>query len=376
MKITSVNSQEISERIGAILHKNVNIMDEKGIIVASTDPARIGMVHEGAKKLIEKNGTEIDIHSEDGLSGVRKGINVPIRISGRTIGVIGVTGNPEELQDIALVIGEMASILFMNTQKNLQREHLARQRRIFYEELLLSPHFAEDSRIVQRAGELGFPINNIQTIGVFHIADPVSEGDRLSIDDRLTSLLRTALGDTVYISHHHISQNMAVFFHFKAGSSAIERINHTLEQVQIKYGVHIYCGLSCSVENFTQISGAYAHATEAMEIAFHTSRKQCLIYESLDLEIIVSQIPAGSSAAFLENVWKTKDTQKIALMAGFLRVYFDANGSLDAISRKLFIHKNTVQYKIHKIIEQTHYDPRVLNDAAILFLACKLLRHA
>ena len=174
MKITSVNSQEISERIGAILHKNVNIMDEKGIIVASTDPARIGMVHEGAKKLIEKNGTEIDIHSEDGLSGVRKGINVPIRISGRTIGVIGVTGNPEELQDIALVIGEMASILFMNTQKNLQREHLAQQRRIFYEELLLSPHFAEDSRIIQRAGELGFPINNIQTIGVFHIADPVS----------------------------------------------------------------------------------------------------------------------------------------------------------------------------------------------------------
>ena len=47
MKITYANSQEISERIGAILNKNVNIMDEEGIIVASTDPSRIGMLHLG-----------------------------------------------------------------------------------------------------------------------------------------------------------------------------------------------------------------------------------------------------------------------------------------------------------------------------------------
>ena len=38
MLINHENSQKIAERIGGILHRNVNIMDEEGRIVASTDP--------------------------------------------------------------------------------------------------------------------------------------------------------------------------------------------------------------------------------------------------------------------------------------------------------------------------------------------------
>lgn len=372
MKITPINSQEIAERIGAILHKNVNIMDEEGIIVASTDSSRIGRFHEGAKKLIDKNDTKITIYSEEGLTGVKNGINVPIHISGHTIGVIGVTGNPDELEDIALVIGEMASILFMNTQQTLQREQLARQKRIFHEELLLSPHFSGDSRIVDQANNLGFPIHNIQTIGVFYISDYNSEDQKQLIDDQLLSLLRTKLGDTVYIGHHHISQNLAVYFHFKAKSSAIEKIDQILDQIYQHHHIGIYCGLSCSVENFTQINNAYYRAEEAMKIALSANSRQCLVYESLDLEIIIGQLPPGTISAFLEHVWKTNDSKKISSIVQFLKVYFDSNGSLDLIGKKLFIHKNTVQYKIRKIVEVTGYDPRILNDAAVLVLACKL----
>ena len=49
------------------------------------------------------------------------------------------------------------------------------------------------------------------------------------------------------------------------------------------------------------------------------------------------------------------------------------NFDLLEISKKLYIHKNTVQYKIRKVIELTGYDPRNIQDAAVLILACKLL---
>ena len=62
MKITYMNSQEIAERIGKILNHPINIMDETGRIVASTDTSRIGDIHTGAKELIEKNAHEIDIY--------------------------------------------------------------------------------------------------------------------------------------------------------------------------------------------------------------------------------------------------------------------------------------------------------------------------
>ena len=81
----------------------------------------------------------MDIYPDDNLSGAKNGVNVPIHIEGRTIGVIGVTGNPQELQDIAMVIGEMANIMFMNTQQSMKDASLARRRRLFCEELLLTP---------------------------------------------------------------------------------------------------------------------------------------------------------------------------------------------------------------------------------------------
>ena len=373
MKITGSNSQEISERIGAILNKHVNIMNEKGIIVASTDPSRIRTLHEGAKKLIEKNEVEMDIYPDDNLSGAKNGVNVPIHIEGRTIGVIGVTGNPQELQDIAMVIGEMANIMFMNTQQSMKDASLARRRRLFCEELLLNSRLVINSETLKRAEELSLPIQRVQSIGVFHIPEFISETERLAIDDKLTSLLRTFLGDSVYIHHHHIGQNLAVFFHFRAKSSAVAHINAIIRELSMQKQIHIFCGLSCCVKDPSQIHTAYLYAEKAMEIASHAGISQCLIYENLALEIIISQLSPDSIHAFLENVWKDAEPGQRNQAADFLAVYFDSNGSLDQIAQKLYIHKNTVQYKIKKIIDLTGYDPRLPKDAAVLFLAYKLL---
>lgn len=334
---------------------------------------RIGTLHEGAKKLIEKNEVEMDIYPDDNLSGAKNGVNVPIHIEGRTIGVIGVTGNPQELQDIAMVIGEMANIMFMNTQQSMKDASLARRRRLFCEELLLNSRLVINSETLKRAEELSLPIQRVQSIGVFHIPEFISETERLAIDDKLTSLLRTFLGDSVYIHHHHIGQNLAVFFHFRAKSSAVAHINAIIRELSMQKQIHIFCGLSCCVKDPSQIHTAYLYAEKAMEIASHAGIRQCLIYENLALEIIISQLSPDSIHAFLENVWKDAEPGQRNQAADFLAVYFDSNGSLDQIAQKLYIHKNTVQYKIKKIIDLTGYDPRLPKDAAVLFLAYKLL---
>ena len=69
-----------------------------------------------------------------------------------------------------------------------------------------------------------------------------------------------------------------------------------------------------------------------------------------------------------------KDREKINSITNFLNVYFEENGAINMISQKLFIHKNTVQYKIQKVIKQTGYDPRKTEDGLKLLLACKLTK--
>ena len=61
MIIPKKQMQKIAEEVGAMIHRNVNIMDEQGIIIASTDRKRIGAVHAGAEELLRKNLPEFSV---------------------------------------------------------------------------------------------------------------------------------------------------------------------------------------------------------------------------------------------------------------------------------------------------------------------------
>lgn len=46
--------------------------------------------------------------------------------------------------------------------------------------------------------------------------------------------------------------------------------------------------------------------------------------------------------------------------------------SLLGTSQKLFLHKNTVQYKLNHIYQKCGLNPRVFKDAVLLYLALQL----
>lgn len=53
MYISRETAQEIVEEIGREIGEHINLMDERGYIIASTDAARIGNLHEGARRIIK-----------------------------------------------------------------------------------------------------------------------------------------------------------------------------------------------------------------------------------------------------------------------------------------------------------------------------------
>ncbi len=211
MLINHENSQKIAERIGGILHRNVNIMDEEGRIVASTDPTRIGALHEAACKLIEQNIPEMDVYSIDQMTGSREGINLPLQIDGKTIGVIGVTGNPDELRDIGLVITEMAEILFSETLQTLRQQSISRQRRHFLEQLLFSTPTAPSESFERRGRALGVPLHHIRSVGVLSIDAELQDADTAAFYDTLLSILRNHLGDSILLNHLYLGKKLILF---------------------------------------------------------------------------------------------------------------------------------------------------------------------
>ena len=81
----------VDATMSIIENKNVNIMNNEGIIIASGEKHRINTYHKGAHDVITSSKT-IEIYPEelDRFPGARQGINMPIKIGEKTAGVVGV----------------------------------------------------------------------------------------------------------------------------------------------------------------------------------------------------------------------------------------------------------------------------------------------
>ncbi|WP_280641930.1 sugar diacid recognition domain-containing protein [Gallibacterium genomosp. 3] len=105
-------AQKIVERTMDIINCNINIMDAKGRIIASGDLNRVGEIHDGALLALSQGRTvDIDkavIHS---LHGVRPGINLPLKLDGKIIGVIGLTGDPTSLKEFGKLVCMTAEMM-------------------------------------------------------------------------------------------------------------------------------------------------------------------------------------------------------------------------------------------------------------------------
>ena len=66
-------AQQIVDEINTTISRDLNIMDQNGIIVASTDAARVGTLHTVARDLLKSGMDSYIVHTDDLPSGCRRG---------------------------------------------------------------------------------------------------------------------------------------------------------------------------------------------------------------------------------------------------------------------------------------------------------------
>lgn len=91
LKLDKIQANKIVEKLMADIPYNINIMDERGKIIASGDSARIGERHRGAERAINER-KNIEIYKDTSLE--KKGTNEPIILNDHILGVVGISGEP------------------------------------------------------------------------------------------------------------------------------------------------------------------------------------------------------------------------------------------------------------------------------------------
>ncbi len=140
-----------------------------------------------------------------------------------------------------------------------------------------------------------------------------------------------------------------------------------------------YCrvgiGIGTIVDNIKDLARSYKEAQIAIEVGkvFETE-KEIVSYENLGIGRLIYQLPTTLCEIFLTEVFKhgsieTLDKETLQT----IQVFFENNLNVSETSRKLFVHRNTLVYRLDKIKKITGLDLRQF-DHAITFKVALMVR--
>ena len=188
VELSVQSAQRIVDEISGIVGQHINMMDERGNIIASTDGTRVGHFHAGAKRIVEEGLPELYVRPEDATPTVRAGLNLPITHGGRTVGVIGITGAYEQVIGYGQVVKKMTEILIREGNEQDEKRLDQRVRSRFLEDWVLGGGLLQPQVLAERGLALGVDITVPRRVMVVSVRDLARYTDTAAGQKRIDQL--------------------------------------------------------------------------------------------------------------------------------------------------------------------------------------------
>lgn len=134
-------------------------------------------------------------------------------------------------------------------------------------------------------------------------------------------------------------------------------------------------GIGTVSTNLRELADVYKEAQVAIDVGkvFDTD-KSIINYESLGIGRLIYQLPTTLCEIFLSEVFKRNTIDSLDQETLFtINKFFENNLNVSETSRRLFVHRNTLVYRLEKIKKLTGLDLRQF-DHAIVFKVALMVR--
>ena len=129
------------------------------------------------------------------------------------------------------------------------------------------------------------------------------------------------------------------------------------------------------VSSIKELAHSFKDAQVALEVGkVFDTEKSTINYESLGIARLIYQLPSTLCEMFLSEVFRRGSLESLdreTLMT--IQAFFDNNLNVSETSRKLFVHRNTLVYRLEKIKKLTGLDLREF-DHAITFKVALMVK--
>ena len=343
-----IQLKEISER-------TFGVMDTEGCVVSCTDMSMLGERWPDAALKVS--------NAADGmLTYNQKCFKAIVGNSNYFEYAVFCTGDDQAARDFCA----MAFIALNNAKTYYEEKH---DRGTFVKNIIMDNILPGDIYI--RAKELHFSTDAPRAVFLIR---QVGHGD-VSTVDVLAGMFPDKLQDFV-LSINEMDIAVVKQISSSTTSEELERIAGTIEEtLKNELRIKTVIGIGTVAEHLRELADSYKEAQTAIEVGkVFDTEKSIMHYENLGIGRLIYQLPTTLCEIFLSEVFKKNSIDSLDQETLFtINKFFENNLNVSETARKLFVHRNTLVYRLEKIKKLTGLDLRQF-DHAIVFKVALMVR--
>lgn len=272
------------------------------------------------------------------------------------------------LNDDAYMMGRVAVCQLQNLMAAYKERF---DRNNFFQNLILDNLLLVD--IYNRAKSLHI------TDGQRRVVYLVEAGDRdeLSVSELMKGMFSSQNGDYVTT----VDENNVILIKAleeDTDDEELVRIAKTImDTVNAEAMVNIRVAFGTMVEELKDVSKSYKEAKMASDVGrIFYQEKQIISYKLLGIGRLIYQLPVNLCKMYIHEIFGESIPEEVdeeTLMT--VEKFFENNLNVSETSRQLFIHRNTLVYRIEKLQKATGLDIRVFDDALTLKIALMVVNY-
>ncbi len=163
-----------------------------------------------------------------------------------------------------------------------------------------------------------------------------------------------------------------------AGIRELNKIATSIEEALRSNGEStVVVGIGTVATHLRDLAKSYKEAQIAIEVGkVFDTEKYVINYENLGIGRLIYQLPTTLCEMFLQEVFKKNPIDALDKETLFtIHKFFENNLNVSETARKLFVHRNTLVYRLEKIKKLTGLDLREFDDAITFKVALMVKKY-
>ena len=347
--------QNVILQLKEIGDRTFGVIDAEGCVVSCTDSSLLGERWADAALKVANAGESVVTFGQKSFRAILSSANQPEY-------AVFCTGDDEMSRTYCSL-----AYIALNDAKVFYEEK--NDRSTFVKNIIMDNILPGDIYI--RAKELHFATDAPRAV---FLVRQMGRGDVAAVDV-LSGMFTDKLQDFVISINE---TDIAVVKQLTADATAeeLEKIARSIEEVlRNELFVKTIIGIGTVVTHLRELANAYKEAQTAIEVGkVFDTEKSIINYKNLGIGRLIYQLPTTLCEMFLSEVFEMNSIEALDQETLFtINKFFENNLNVSETSRKLFVHRNTLVYRLEKIKKQTGLDLREF-DHAIVFKVALMVR--